>query len=104
MFEEWAEENGVKMGRGVKMADLHTFLKAQGAEPGRTKGGRFWYGVAELGDAGDGGDTLTPDKQEIHTRISPLSGVGPSPASPASPRDDIAPPGTQGTGWQGEDL
>lgn len=103
LFEEWTEENGIKMGRGVKMADLHTFLKAQGAEPGRTKQGRFWYGMAEAGDGGDGGDTLTPVKQEIHARMSNLTGVGPSPASPASPissRDDVSTP----VGWEGEPL
>ncbi len=47
LFETWAEDNGSKMGRSVKMADLHAFLVAQGCEPGRTRGGRFWLGVAE---------------------------------------------------------
>lgn len=50
LFEEWAEENGTKMGRGVKMAELYAFIQKPeyGAESGRTKEGRFWYGVAEL--------------------------------------------------------
>lgn len=103
LFEEWAEENGVKMGRGVKMADLHTFLKTQGAEPGRTKQGRFWYGMAETGDGGDGGDTTTPVKQDTYARMSDLTGVGLSPASPPSPassRDDVSTP----SGWEGEPL
>ena len=47
-FEEWAEENGAKMGRSVKMADLYAYLQTLGCKPGRTKTERFWSGVTAV--------------------------------------------------------
>lgn len=48
LFEEWAEDNGIRMGRGVKASELYETLRAKGAEPARTKAGRFWQGVTHF--------------------------------------------------------
>ena len=47
VFEGWAEDNGYKIGRAVKIADLHAYLRAKGCRPEHTRQGNVWVG-AEL--------------------------------------------------------
>jgi putative DNA primase/helicase len=72
LFEEWCEENGHTLGRATKITDLHTFLKAHKCEAGRTKKGRFWYGVTEVTEV-----TAVPQfLPHAYTRMEETGGQG----------------------------
>ncbi|MBB6018644.1 phage/plasmid primase, P4 family [Deinococcus radiopugnans] len=99
LFEEWAEENGAKMGRAVKMADLYTYLQTLGCEPRRTKSGRFWNGVTEVTE-------VTPQPQlreDIHTREMLNRGQAVIGVTSVT-RDDGSVGQLVGVGWEGEEL
>ncbi|MFC3833857.1 MULTISPECIES: phage/plasmid primase, P4 family [Deinococcus] len=103
-FENWAEENGYRLGRAVKMAELYAFLKQHGCESRHTKEGNLWDGVELMGEGGEPGEGTSPSNGNLLTReISKRTGEMASPPSPPSPqtRDDVA---ARDPGWVGEDL
>ena len=101
LFEEWAEENGAKMGRAVKMAELYTFIQKPeyGAESGRTKEGRFWYGVGERVTPVT---PMTAQPQVLptpHAYRATTRGQGVTSVTDVT-RHDVTPT----AGWQADDL
>lgn len=98
MFEDWVAENAIKP-REAKLADLHAFLRAAGCEPYRRNVERGWYGVAEAGDTGDGGDTDSPvSSKPLHAYTENL-GTGVTSVTSVT-EDDETPAPT----WALEDL
>lgn len=116
MFEDWAEDNGAKLGRSVKLADLHEYLRKHGCEAVKgAKGARKWVGVSErdlptptdeqtsaAGGAGGAGGGTSPVFSTYARRDEKNWGNGATSATSAT-RDDIAPSG-QPSGWVGEEL
>ena len=98
ILENWAEENGMTLGRDVKMADLYAFLQKHDCEPGRTKQGRFWYGVTEVTEV-----TPNPEFFQGSAYKGQKTGEVVTPVSPLSPtaKDKEIP---DSAGWQGDDL
>lgn len=49
VFEDWADEQGLKLGRDVRMPDLYAFLTQHGCEAAKgAKGARKWVGVTKM--------------------------------------------------------
>lgn len=82
-FETWAEENGVKLGRATKLADLYAYLGKQGVQSQHTRKGNVWVGV-EL--SVNPVNPVNPDPQfsDIHALVSQETGGEPSQGSQGS--------------------
>lgn len=90
IFEEWCEENGHRVGKAVKIADLHTYLRQQQCDAQKgAKGSRKWVGVAEVA----GVASEPPINEDSYNALNPIEGQDATCATRAT-RDDVQVPAT----------
>ena len=101
-FENWAEENGVKLGKAAKIAELYTYLGKRGLKPRHTRTGNVWDGV---GLAVNPVKAVNPESEfsAQYTRYEEEAQEQPSRPSQPS-RDDVAPAAGKPGVWEDEAL
>lgn len=82
-FENWAEENGVKLGRAAKLAELYAYLGKLGVQSQHTRSGNVWVGV-ELSVNPVNPVNPNPQFSDIHALESQETGGEPSQGSQGS--------------------